>query len=273
MRRLSALCAVVLLGACDSNWEDWRERVGSKSALILDYNLQNYIPIPVKDKRPVRSLTRSDLIIENVTWTKRDESGAFLPLTQDTFLDGDVCRAVFTLTAQASYTFNPDIPFAYDPGIIEEQGAPDLDIIQRDVSIIYKPAWPDMTVRDYDLQDYVPVPVIQFPVTHDYKQGDMKVEVKWFVGSRPAPDAGYIFAPAPGNFSWFEGKVYKAEITLTAQNGYTFNEGTAFAYRPGTIESYVQEDVLTGKSPEELKTRRTIIVIYKPAPSAPPLPL
>jgi hypothetical protein len=274
MRRLSALCvlcAVVLLGGCDiPGGKDWVERPVAGPLLVVDYNLQSYIPIPVAGKRPVWSLTRSDLTIEKVAWEKRDVGGRFQPLPQDpafTFAADGVYRAAFTLTAQGYY-FNPDIPFSYDPDLIEAQDSPDLDATQRRVSVTYKQTSPAMVVPKYDLQDYVPVPVAG-PARLSYTREDLKVSVEWWQDTK----GGFEFSPVPEGFSAFTANCrYKAVITLTAQGLFLFNEEIPFAYKDGTtIERYDIPDAagtkdaaeLTEQERVNLRESRTITVIYR----------
>ena len=104
-------------------------------------------------------------------------------------------------------------------------------------------------VISYNLQNYVPVPVAgKAPITAVTNRADMEVRVRWMDGTgNLVPDSFAVFTLDA---------VYKAEITLTAKDGYSFDPAIGFAYPEGTVTG------LTGSNSGE-KTR-SLSVTYKP---------
>jgi hypothetical protein len=99
-------------------------------------------------------------------------------------------------------------------------------------------------VTDYNLQSYVPIPKPgEAPVTQ-VSRGGVDVSVVW------RDSAGIDLAPFPA----FEaGTVYRAEITLSAGDGYGFDPAMRFAYPDGKVEN---EEEYRGSS------GRTVMVTY-----------
>jgi hypothetical protein len=105
-------------------------------------------------------------------------------------------------------------------------------------------------ILNYDLQSYVPVPTAgEAPVKEFTAMRDLDVYVVWKDEEGNSPD---VFALDT---------VYKADITLTAKNGYIFNPGVAFRYPAGTVA--VQPQANTDAGVRVLST-----VTYLPAAPA-----
>ena len=82
-------------------------------------------------------------------------------------------------------------------------------------------------MTDYDLQHYVPIPVVGADAVISLERPDLEIAVTW-----SGTDA------SPSGFNFVNGADYSAAITITAKTGalYQFNSGYAFSYPSGTVE-------------------------------------
>jgi hypothetical protein len=206
---------------------------GQPEKTVLDYDLQHYVPIPVAGAAAVMGLTRSDLAI-TVQW--KDASGADIDDAPSPFTEDTVYQAEITLTAQDGYTFDENIPFAYLTASAEGLVGGNIDTKSRILTVTYNPTGQGSedgsgrTALDYDLQHYVPIPAARTAAVTDLIRPDLAITVQW-------KDAGGTDIDAPSPFAL--NTVYKAEITLTAQDGYTFDENIPFAYLTATVAELV----------------------------------
>jgi hypothetical protein len=226
VRRLLALYVVALLSGCDifsKDSEGWIEKVPNRTVMrTTDYNLQNCIPVPASGEKPVFNFTRPDMIV-TATWTDGEK-----PLDgNDVFAQGKIYEASITLTAQAPYSFDPKIPFAYPQGAVESETREALEEDQRQVSVRYKPIGMQqpLMVADYNLANYVPIPVAGQTSVGSLERGDMRITVEWKEGANPFS----------GTFE--VNRVYSATITLTAKTdkNYFFDGSILFKYDPPLV--------------------------------------
>jgi hypothetical protein len=225
---LAILCGfagLVLWGCAVPLGEDFTIPRDTKETrtYIVDYNLQNYIPVPVKDEPAVKLVSRRADLDATVTW--KDENGNELP-TLGSFEGNKVYKAEIRLTPRAGYLFNPSINFAYHPGKVEEQndsrGNPTRIVTvtynnSDDGKIIY--------ITDYNLGNYVPFPITgQDPVR--------LIDVEGVTGTASWKIADVPLDPA----AQFEtGVIYTADIELEALPGYRFNPKRNFEYSAGMV--------------------------------------
>ncbi|MDR2028855.1 MAG: hypothetical protein LBP93_04875 [Treponema sp.] len=86
-----------------------------------------------------------------------------------------------------------------------------------------------LVIGNYDLQAYVPVPVTGAAPVKTVNRGDLDLGVVWKNGTGTDITAGLSAFAA--------GEVYRAEITLSAKNGWSFDPGLNFQYPPGSVAS------------------------------------
>jgi hypothetical protein len=196
---------------------------------VGDYNLQNYVPVPVARAVPVKSLIRPDL---TVTAQWKDDKGTTLDEGFAVFDEGMRYEAKITLTAKTDYRFNTDNPFEYPPGAVEEvvTVSPDpRDTKERTLSVLYKPTERAKLVKDGDLTSLIPAPVAGGTAAWSFATEGYTGAVAWkMVGSET--DTGTAMLT-----SQFQPEtLYRADVTLTADSGYTL-EGVQFTHSKGDL--------------------------------------
>jgi hypothetical protein len=160
-----------------------------------------------------------------VVW--KDEAGTAIPLPFDEFQPNTVYQAEITLTAKSGYGFYSSTLFTYPEGKIKSQ-YDDLGEPRRIITVIFNNSDDaDITfVTDYNLQNYVPVPLAgEQPVQSVPFRGDVTVTAAWNEKDVPGPFTG----------SFVAGTAYQANIRIEAQPGYRFRAEKDFAYPEGTV--------------------------------------
>jgi hypothetical protein len=200
---------------------------------ITDYNLQTYVPIPKTGEPPVTILdSRGDLEL-TVVW--KDAAGTEVALPFDAFAGNTVYQAEIKLTPRSGYAFYPSTPFTYPDGKINVQ-SDDREEPTRTVTVTYNNSDDaDITfITNYNLQSYVPIPLAgEKPVTTLPGRADMTAAVIWKVEDSSNLPA---FVPIPGpDYAFEEGKIYQADITLTASQNYRFIGERSFTYPGGMV--------------------------------------
>jgi hypothetical protein len=130
----------VLTGCSLLTGEDWissDDNSGSASRMILKYDLQNYVPIPVEGALAVLSFEDGDMGIE-VSWMEAGKEIAMPEEGTDSFSfePGTKYKANITLTANSNYTFNSEVSFYYPVGLVETQPEENLDPRVRKLSTV-----------------------------------------------------------------------------------------------------------------------------------------
>ncbi|MDR2759329.1 MAG: hypothetical protein LBB78_08110, partial [Spirochaetaceae bacterium] len=233
---LTILCgmAALILGGCAVPLgEDFaipRDTEEEKGLYIVDYSLQNYVPVPVTGEQAVKKVALRGDLEGTVTW--KDEFGNELP-NLGTFLADTVYQAEIKLTSQKGYLFNPSIDFGYHAGKIEYQedkhAVDDQGNPIRIVTVTYNNSNDGKItyITDYNLQNYVPFPVAdQNPVWSIDTEG-LTGTVTWNVEGGTTP-----LVP-PEKFQ--AGKKYTADISLEVQAGYKFSPKRDFLYDDGLV--------------------------------------
>jgi hypothetical protein len=225
---LAILCgfaALILWGCAVPLGEDFTipRDTEENGTYIVDYNLQNYIPVPVKDEPAVKLVSQRADLDAAVTW--KDEDGNELP-TLGSFEGGKVYKAEIRLTPRAGYRFNPSIDFAYHPGKVEEQndsrGNPTRIVTvtynnSDDGKIIY--------ITDYNLGNYVPFPITGLDPVWQIDVEGVAGTASWKTGDVPLDPSAQFQT----------GVIYTADIVLEALPGYRFNPKRNFEYSAGTV--------------------------------------
>jgi hypothetical protein len=130
-----------------------------------------------------------------------------------------------------------------------------------------------ITVVDYDLQHYVPVPATGAAPVTELTRPDLKVTVQW-------KDSNGSPITAPSAFE--QGKAYKAEITLTPNAGYIFATNTGFKYltaaaddvtgnNSGAGERVLDVTYLAANKPEDITQAELTLHIPKPVLNGTPV--
>ncbi|MDR2364101.1 MAG: hypothetical protein LBD65_06775, partial [Spirochaetaceae bacterium] len=118
---LACLCvlalfpALILLPGCTAlTGDDWADsRKNADEGIVADYNLENYVSIPVVGQAPITSLTREGVDVA-VEW--RDSAGNLLQAKS--FVRDEVYRAVIVLKAKSGYVFDPEVDFDYRSNLV-----------------------------------------------------------------------------------------------------------------------------------------------------------
>lgn len=225
MMVLSCL-AILIFGACALPLgEDFTiaRDTDQNGIYIVDYDLQSYVPVPVSGAAAVQSVSQRGDLEAIVTW--KDRTGNELP-NLDTFLPNTVYQAEIKLTPRAGYLFNPAISFAYHPGKISAQND-DRDSPTRTVTVTYHNSNDgNITyIVDYDLQNYVPIPVGGEEPVRTITTTEVTGTVSWKQGGSPLSDSAVFQA----------GQGYGADIRLQVQPGYRFSTAQDFGYPPNTV--------------------------------------
>jgi hypothetical protein len=192
--------------------------------VIVDYNLQAYVPVPVVGAAPVKSVAnRGDMDI-TVVW--KDSGGSDITALLGTFAPDAVYQAEISLTVKKGYVFGA-IPFAYPPGAAEACSE-DLGEKARVVSVTYFAAAAAVTVPgaiggSLDLAPYLPSPATGAGPVVNFYQGTYGGTVVWKTGGTEA--AGFFQG----------GLVYTAVVTLYPGPGCVFPDPVSVIYNKAGV--------------------------------------
>ncbi|MDR1108880.1 MAG: hypothetical protein LBL19_07590, partial [Spirochaetaceae bacterium] len=246
-------CAVPL----GQNFSISRE-TGQNGIYIVDYNLQTYVPIPVKGEQPVTTVIRGDVNV-NVTWFKDNVEIENMSV----FAEDTVYSAKIELSPQEGYLFNPIIAFAYHPGRVISQND-DTSSPKRTVSVTYNDSSYEVPVTDYNLQSYVPIPAEGEKAVTGFKDDDRGVKgtVQWSPGG-PAASINRAAAVEVSSWEFAKEVQYTANITLEALPGWYFTEEN-FIYPDGVVQT--QPSASSDRKKRDLSPvyHVTIINIFPP---------
>jgi hypothetical protein len=190
-----------------NNSDDW------DITYITDYNLQNYVPIPLAGEKPVRALeTREDLRVQAV-WQVETASGAYDNIAPDPFVFalGAVYKAAIRLTAKPGYRFIPGRPFVY-PDNLAISSIPDTNAGSLRYEVIYPPTVSPIVIDDLYLTPYVAMPIGGATPVVSFGGFQYAGIVKWYNTHSGEPLTG-PFQP---------NTAYTAELALSPGPGYTF---------------------------------------------------
>jgi uncharacterized membrane protein YgcG len=200
-------CFVLLLCGCAAlTGEDWTNARSTDADVILEYNLQGYVPVPTTNGTPVVSLQRGDLTV-SVVW--KDAEGQPEPESFTAFKQDVVYQAEITLTANGKrdYAFDSEISFYYPPNSVAVPPEPtELDPFERHVTVTYFPTQAAEIVDKLDLTFPVKAPLA------DRMGASYVAEPKF---------AGLVLWDPPDR-QFVEGEVYTATTMLYPAPGYAF---------------------------------------------------
>jgi hypothetical protein len=242
--------------------EDWIESRNipgdDDSKIISNYDLQSYVPVPVEGQEALLFLIQGNLEV-TVAW-RSDEGEELEPFV---FTGGVVYQADITMKTKNGYTFAPEKSFKYYTVPVSGQPEDNFDTALRELSVTYLSV-PETEqnrkklVSNYDLQYYVPVPTTRGVPTKQITRGDMYGTVDWTWMNESTEEA------VPEGFDSFkDDTVYRAEITLTVNNDYFFDQDMDFYYPQGSVTA--QKIISSAESRELL---RKVSVTYNPTVKA-----
>jgi hypothetical protein len=236
---------------------------------ISDYDLEDYVPIPVAGETPTGRSPEGDskgglnIKAEWYIYNDSAEPASYTLLGDGfKFAEGDVYFAKITLRLEEGrYWYdgaNHILSYAKDKVTACTGGALDNeDSRERAVEVLYKAAErgggnvPVITV--YDLQHYVPIPVTDAVPVTSVTRPDLTVAVQWAAEEMDIGDP-----PEP----FVQGVVYTAEITLTAANPYTFDKDISFYYTTAAVSA------LSPPDDKDTKIRHLTVTCHPTAASA-----
>jgi hypothetical protein len=95
-----------------------------------------------------------------------------------------------------------------------------------------------LMIGEYNLEAYVPAPVAGAPVVVLKQRGDMEIQVVWKELSEQGQESKVIRSD---NFE--AGKVYQADITITAKNRWSFDPEIDFRYSVGLVTTQPESNL------------------------------
>jgi hypothetical protein len=211
----------VLLGSCTfPSGTEWSR---ATDVAIVNYDLQEYVQVPVAGAAPVRRITTRVDIEITVDW--KDEASN--PLDEDyLFIENTVYMAQITLTAKNGFVFTARNFKYYPSDAVDTQPEDNYDTKKRVLSTItYKKTvdTKNISAWDLDLTGRIPAPVGgAIPVTSFYA-GTYGGTIAWEAGGA-----------AVGLFR--AGTAYTANVTLYAAAGCTLT-GSVFTHLNGTVNA------------------------------------
>lgn len=196
------------------------------SNIITDYNLQNYVPMPVEGEMPVWNIGSRIDMEGTVEWEEK-EGESYKPLEKTAvFIEGKVYRAAISLAAINGWTFHPDISFSYPKGEVEKQPDPNTDSLVRPLSdVTYKPTAAPAAITDINLSVYVRVPVWGFLPVFSFYGPQYTGTVEWMETS----------TSSLLDSSFLPETEYTATVTLSAASGYIFPAGIKFYHTGDSV--------------------------------------
>jgi hypothetical protein len=215
---IAAGCAIPL----GENFTIPRETAQS-GIYIVDYNLQTYVPVPVTGEEPVQSVTQRGDLKAEVIWKAGGKDGT--PIEDlARFEANTVYGAKITLSPEEGYRFNPKIPFGYHPGKIasgDDNGKDAMGSASRIIEVTYNNSDDGLItfVTDYELQKYVPIPVVGAVPVLKIDKGEVEGAVTW------QEDGGTLTGS-----SFQAAKTYAANINIRARADYRFRGDKDFSY-------------------------------------------
>jgi hypothetical protein len=213
------LPALVLSGCSVLTGEDWTNARNAEPAVFLDYNLQNYVPIPTTDDVPVVSVRRGDVVV-SVAW--KDDAGNPLPESFAAFEDGAEYQADITLTPNDNngFFFDPEISFYYPPHSVKvppDAGVKNTGV--RRLSVSYNPTEAAIVMEDIDLSGVLTpepgAPGVSYVTVNQEKIAVFSGLVTW------KPADGYFVA----------GRSYIAAAMLYPGPGYVFGQNVRITHK------------------------------------------
>jgi hypothetical protein len=182
----------------------------SASKVVLDYNLQNYIPIPVREEAPVKSLRRGDMNVTVLWKILRDDEELDVADPFDSFAQGTVYRAYITMEVRNNYAFDQGSNFFYLAGVVETPPGFNPDPRCRILTpVTYKATTVAWEVDDLNLTDYIHAP--QVGATPD--------------SSVSGPQYSGLVIWKPNDPTFKADETYEASASLYPRAGFFFGEG------------------------------------------------
>jgi hypothetical protein len=206
------------------------------SNVVIDYNLQDYVPIPVADWEPVKNIVNRKGVTGSVVW--KNSTGETIDLPGFKFAMGEIYKADITLVTTGAYVFDEGIPFRYPQGSVASQ--PDqavLDPHERVVSVTYNPTDDATAVTKYDLTPYIPAPVAgEYPVPYiTVVDDDANL-------ASPSQYSGLVLW-SPRHAVFQEKVEYKATVFLYAGPGRFFSTYSTFYHTGGAYLNHPSSKV------------------------------
>jgi hypothetical protein len=179
-----------------NNSDDWDK------TFITDYNLQNYVLIPLAGEEPGIP-NRSDVTV-GVIWNPLIPSGGFAI--------GTVYQATISLATNPGYYFNTAKPFEYPAGTVIIQPQPNHDSENRALTpVTYMATRAPTEISDLNLTPYIPKPINGAMGLTSFAGPQYTGRVAW---------KNTVTGEQVGAFQ--AGVEYTAEVALTPAMGYAF---------------------------------------------------
>jgi hypothetical protein len=187
--------------------------------VILDYDLQHYVPLPEEGQLAVVSFINGDVGIK-VSWFKIDSNDKETKVSDEggffSFEPGARYKAAITLTAKAGYTFDSGVSFYYPAGSVETQPGPNLDLTVRKLSTVsYYPTNTNIPIDKDEWLDLTEV--IPPPASADTEGTVSAVNTPYYMGMVEWGESSYGNRPV-------------AYTLLYAKSGYFFSSRVAFTH-------------------------------------------
>jgi hypothetical protein len=183
---------------------------------VTNYNLQNYVPVPMAGEKPVRTIDTWGNLTGTAGWKVETSSGSqnftgFSVGPDTTFGLHTVYQAEITLTAADGYRFYGDRNFTYPDGTPAEPQGDAADSGERRFLVTYNPTRTPTIINDHNLTSYVPKPQSGITALGSFAAAQYTGTIKWKTTGTGEPLNG-PFQP---------NTAYTAELTLIPVAGYT----------------------------------------------------
>jgi hypothetical protein len=186
--------------------------------VVLDYNLQSYVPVPVTGGTPVKTIVGGQH--PGVTGTVEWSGASFA--SDGTFVQNNVYKADITLTTTGVYIFDPEVSFSYANGVVSNQPLPNTSATTRKlttVTYMAATAAGEIEADYYNLTDIIPAPVGgSSPVLYK-TNAQYSVLVLW----------------TPRHSVFVTGQNYTATVYLYAGPKRYFGAGKSFTHDDSTV--------------------------------------
>ncbi|MFP3090414.1 hypothetical protein LQZ21_08820 [Treponema sp. TIM-1] len=178
---------------------------------ITDYNLQNYVPVPLAGEKPVRSIDNRGDLGGTVTWDVETAPDDFDPFTGNDFQLHSVYRAKIDLAVKDGYRFSAARNFSYHDGTAAVPQGDGTAPHSRSFEVLYRATRTPIIIGDPNLTPYVPKPLSGTTAIMSFAASEYTGTITWKnTGTQEV---------LTGSFQ--PNTAYTAEVTLYPASGYT----------------------------------------------------
>ncbi|MFP3090417.1 hypothetical protein LQZ21_08835 [Treponema sp. TIM-1] len=181
---------------------------------ITDYNLQNYVPIPLAGEKPVWRIDNRGDLTGTVTWKRKTGTDTFTDVVEApniTFVLDTVYQARIDLAVKDGYRFFAARNFYYPDGTAAVPQGDETAPNSRSFEVLYRATRTPIIINDFDLTPYVSKPISGTTALTSFAASQYTGTITW--KKTGTPDV--LTGPFQPNTA------YTAELILNPASGYT----------------------------------------------------